>query len=501
MQLESIQIEKQVGNYILGSIGSMPKPVVVEKVDDYKKHVSQGLIPIYPDKINEMRTGTEISVSIKYDGWFAGFYYNAREENYKSAFFSSHHRTLMGLMINDEIERILISHNVESIILVGELLGSAHDPPDFDQKCRVSDINHYVRMSDPNYVHRIGFRVFDIIEINGQSVSQEYFEQRYQRITNLFNTGGMVGRALYQTINRSELAEFYRAQVETQHHEGLVVRTGGIGYKIKPVHTLDVAIIGALNGRYGSEIGQDQLARALMALRYPNGDYQLLGSVGGGLTEEQRTLLWSRMNFVNDPPFIIPSRDGRTFRMVKPELVAEILYMDIIADRRGEPIKQLSIKYSEHSQEWSMVRPLPFVRLLSPRFSNQMLREDKTTAVNDVRVAQLLDLVELPGEVIQEPIEYPESTILRRRVYQKVMKEKAMIRKFILWKTNKNPEEYPSYVVYYLDFSPNRKGPIKRDVKFTNSEAQAFELFDDLMSSQVKKGWELKSDVIKIKKT
>ncbi len=41
-----------------------------------------------------------------------------------------------------------------------------------------------------------------------------------------------------------ELQEYYEEYVVKTGHEGIVVRTEGAGYKIKPVHTIDVAIIG-----------------------------------------------------------------------------------------------------------------------------------------------------------------------------------------------------------------------------------------------------------------
>jgi hypothetical protein len=43
--------------------------------------------------------------------------------------------------------------------------------------------------------------------------------------------------------------------------------------------------------------------------------------------------------------------------------------------------------------------------------------------------------------------------------------------------------------VYTSDFSAGRAEPLKRDLKLTNSEAQANELFDKTLDKNVTKGW------------
>ncbi|MHA2343401.1 MAG: hypothetical protein ACXADW_16160 [Candidatus Hodarchaeales archaeon] len=56
--------------------------------------------------------------------------------------------------------------------------------------------------------------------------------------------------------------------------------------------------------------------------------------------------------------------------------------------------------------------------------------------------------------------------------------------------------EYPEYIVYHLDYSKKRKEPIKRNIKGTNNESQAWELLDSIEDSEMvgstgslKKGW------------
>ena len=85
----------------------------------------------------------------------------------------------------------------------------------------------------------------------------------------------------------------------------------------------------------------------------------------------------------------------------------------------------------------------------------------------------------------------PKSEVLKREVYTKVLKGETMVRKFMILKTNKEQsvDEFPAYVLYYTDFSPNRKEPLQRDIAVSASEAQIQALYVDLKNKNVKQGW------------
>jgi len=83
------------------------------------------------------------------------------------------------------------------------------------------------------------------------------------------------------------------------------------------------------------------------------------------------------------------------------------------------------------------------------------------------------------------------SKLLDRVVYTKVMKENLMVRKLLLWKTNKeDTTEFPAFVVYLTDFSPNRKTPLERDIKVASSEKTARVLFKEIAEKNFVGGWE-----------
>ena len=79
-----------------------------------------------------------------------------------------------------------------------------------------------------------------------------------------------------------------------------------------------------------------------------------------------------------------------------------------------------------------------------------------------MRVSQITDLVDVPKIDAISQLQLEKSTILVRKVFEK----DKMVRKFIVWKTNKEGSGlYPDFVIYFLDYSKNRKEPFKRKTK------------------------------------
>ena len=88
-------------------------------------------------------------------------------------------------------------------------------------------------------------------------------------------------------------------------------------------------------------------------------------------------------------------------------------------------------------------------------------------------------------------MELMESEVISREVYVKESKGTKMVRKFVIWKTNKEATgEYPAYVYHYTDFSPSRGEMLKKEIKVSNSKKQIDEIFAAELAENVKKGWE-----------
>jgi hypothetical protein len=60
-----------------------------------------------------------------------------------------------------------------------------------------------------------------------------------------------------------------------------------------------------------------------------------------------------------------------------------------------------------------------------------------------------------------------------------------------LWKTNKQGQggNFPAFVAYYTDFSPNRAAPLERDIRVSNSKEQIDQLLAEMKAEYIVKGW------------
>jgi len=93
-------------------------------------------------------------------------------------------------------------------------------------------------------------------------------------------------------------------------------------------------------------------------------------------------------------------------------------------------------------------------------------------------------------------VQLPKSEILRRQAWTKTHKGQTMVRKLVMWQTNKaaqlwadGPADFPAYVIACTDYSPGRAEPLQRDVRVSNSRAQIDALYDGLVKEKVVKGW------------
>jgi hypothetical protein len=176
--------------------------------------------------------------------------------------------------------------------------------------------------------------------------------------------------------------------------------------------------------------------------------------------------------------------------MVKPEWVIEMSCLDLVSQTtRGASIDRMVLGWNSKAPRFEVVRRLPLASALSPQFVRR--RDDKTVRPAEVRVQQVADLVEIAmADRDAKQLQAKKSEILKREVYTKTMKGALMVRKLVMWKTNKEAEgEYPAYVVHFTDFSPNRKTMLEREIRVSSSKSQIEELWKGLAEENIVKGW------------
>jgi hypothetical protein len=465
-------------------------------VDRYRKHVTQRFITRREAEIPNL-LGKKFIVSVKVDGAFSGYYFNAK--NNESFFFNlPAHRIFIGLPVGNDLRHILEEQQISEALIVGELHVPTHEPKDFEGPSSLHALMRVRRNPQSKKdLERVGFKIFDVLQIDGDDWMEKPFTDRFAKMETMFPKTGRVSLVTSKVVtNAYKIQDIYRKYVIDQGHEGLIVHVGNVGYKIKPIHIIDVAIIGMANGRDDTEIGKEQVASCLVALRYPDGNYQILTRVGGGLSDGERTWLWNSTTTAKTDGFSYPTNDRRIYSMVTPRIVGQIEYFDIFTDHEGDPIMEPSLRFDEESNSWELLRMMPFVHLRSPHFIEGMpFREDKSAqTIEDVRIQQVLDVIPLSRIDTVSQIKLNPSKLLAREVYSR---EDIAVKKFLAWQTNKEDTGlYPRYVVYFLDYSSNRKDPLYRTAKITNDKTQLRDLLkqwihDEMIgtSGSLKRGW------------
>jgi len=183
--------------------------------------------------------------------------------------------------------------------------------------------------------------------------------------------------------------------------------------------------------------------------------------------------------------------DSVAYTMVRPEWVVEISCLDLInQNTRGGSIDRMVLGYDMPKNMYQSIRRLPLASPISPNFIRR--REDKSIRRDDLRLNQLADVIEVPMmDRDARQLSLPRSEVLVREVFTKTLKGNQMVRKLLLWKTNKESEggNFPAYVAYFTDFSPNRATPIDRDIRISNSREQIEQLFAAMKAEYIVKGW------------
>jgi hypothetical protein len=228
----------------------------------------------------------------------------------------------------------------------------------------------------------------------------------------------------------------------------------------------------------------------LVAVIRPDGTFHEFTRVGGGFTDEDRKSIAADLRKKIVPSdYVAVNNDYVAYEMIRPGMIIEISCLDMIPERaRGGPVKRMVLDWD--GSKYSALIRMPSVSVISPQFIR--IRDDKEAVAEDVGLRQVTDLVDVPeAEKSAHEDDDPPSELLERTVYTKTMKGNTMVRKLLLWKTNKTDRsDFPGFVVYLTDFSPNRQNPLEREIRISNSERTAKQMFDDLAKKNFISGWE-----------
>jgi hypothetical protein len=257
-------------------------------------------------------------------------------------------------------------------------------------------------------------------------------------------------------------------------------------YKVKLRHNLDVAVIGYSEG---TDNRKGMLHDLLVSVVRNDGTFHELTRVGGGYSDEQRKEIAGDLKRrVVPSDYVAVNNDYVAYEMVQPGVVIEISCLDLITESaRGGPVNRMVLKWD--GKRYTALSRMPLASVISPQFVR--IRDDKEATPEDVNIRQITEMVPVIGaEKPAEETTTAPSEVIERKVYTKEMKGNLMVRKLLLIKTNKDDKpEFPPFVVYFTDFSPNRQEPLQRDIRIAQTEAQARKHFDRMAEENFIGGW------------
>lgn len=467
-------------DYCIGKAADLSDPSLQATAIDYKRRLSTAMKAVSGQDIGRIHAARGYYVTRKYDGEFGLIVFDG--ESVITLHPSGTVRS--GLPCLQEAAEKLKKAKVASCIMAGEyyLADAAATSRSLEQVLGVLR-----SPSSKAELDRLSLAIFDLVELDEKPV--QAVAKVFQSLDKWFGKAKKVHAVEHREVHKTEsIMELYVDWVIGEGSEGLVVRHDKAGmYKIKLRHNLDVAIIGFSEG---TENRKEMLHDLLVGVVRPDGTYQELTRVGGGFSDADRK------QFVKDlkkrvvpSEYVAVNNDYVAYDMIKPGPVIEMSCLDMIAERsKGGPVNRMVLEWT--GKKYNALSRMPLVSVISPQFVR--LRDDKEASVEETSISQVTDLVDVPDATKSaDTSSLNPSKLIERHVYTKVMKENLMVRKLLLWKTNKEESsEFPAYVVYLTDFSPNRKTMLERDIKVASTEKAARELFKDVAAKNFVSGWE-----------
>lgn len=444
----------------------------------YKKDFLKHFIPIDAGRIGERLSGDRFYVTRKYDGEYAFLIYDRGQ----TVTVNRSGRVRRGIPCIEEVGRLLRRAGVHEGMFGAEIYADTGKG-----RSRLGDL--LAALADRRRIGTLRLAVFDLVELDGDPWRANY-RLTWEKLRELFDGGERVHEVEMEVAaSAGDVLDLYDRWVVEEKAEGLVVRSDlPFVYKVKPRHSIDVAVVGFSEGA-GAEKGQ--VRSLLVALIPRDGRYQVIGRVGSGLGEELRRALFDRFR-----GHILPSEYVETdanlvaFRMVRPDTVVEITVGDLMFETESGP--KMNTLLEIDAGVYRIAGTVAGVKFIAPVFVR--VRSDKRADAGDVRLAQIEryaePYVEAPLRERPQPEELPESRLLLRDVYLKTVGEKTMLQKYMVWKTNKeHTGDFPAYVLYVANYSPQRQVPLQRDVDVTDSPEQIRELLARAMEKNLKGGW------------
>jgi len=470
-----IDLEKMsnVHGYMEGSAEAADQADALTAIG-YKKEIARNYISITPDQIDARLGGSDYYVTRKYDGEMSVLFFDGEQ----AAIINRSGRIRTGLPCTEDAKAALIAAGVRQAVIPAELY--------VDETAGRTRVFHVLNaLSDQKKIDSLRLAAFDILQLDDEPFKAMSYGQTHDKLAELFASATLVTPVLSKPCgSKAGVKEIYADWVDGQGAEGLVVRTElPLVYKVKPRHTIDVAVVGYSEGS-GDQAGQ--VRSLLFAMMGSKDEFQVIGKAGTGMSEELKTELLGRLSeMVVDSQYIETDSNRVAFRMVRPEIVIEVMINDVLFDTATGYIDNAVLSFEQGA--YRHLGTVHGISVVSPVFVR--FRDDKKAVHDDIRLSQISDFSFVPDAPVVSEAGSAKSELLKRVVYKKQLGTKLMVQKFMVWKTNKPAPDYAGYVFHYTNFSSERKDPLQREVMVSDDEDQIMALCDASIETNVKKGW------------
>ena len=476
------RIEIRLDRYGIAPSTALSDSTIPSRIQDYRRRIGTRMYPIDVDDIRRKLPPAEYFVSRKLDGEFAVLLFRDGQ----AAAINPIGSVFVGLPWLDEAAELLSQAGISQAMIAGE-----HYVQLADRRSRIHDLLELTGLpGSKDKLLQLQFAAFDVLEIDGQGPSVEYADT-WRRLTDLLGNGTRVKPVETRVVaGPVEVQHCFRDMVESEGSEGIVARSDSAGlFKIKPRVSIDAVVVGYTEG---TEDRLDMVQDLLLALAREDGSLQILCRLSYGFSDDERRQWLEELRGMQvESEYAEVNSDHVAFRMVKPEWVLEISCLDMVSQTtRGGPVNRMVLHWDQSKSKFEIIRRMPLVSVIAPQLVRRRL--DKSADPFDIRIQQVAGVVDVPqANRDAKELTLPKSELLRREVHAKQLRGATMIRKLLMWKTNKETqenEEFPGYVLYFTDFSPNRKVPLQRDIRISNSREQIEQLWDILKEDKIKKG-------------
>jgi hypothetical protein len=435
-------------------------------VVQYKTRVASRYFPVHPDGIGMKITEADhYFTSIKYNGHFG----IVTVKKGKAVIFGSDgsEKSI------PSIEKAALKLN-KDFTIAGEICCF---------KDGVSQTNiHVAAALDEPHNFDLRFAVFDILEWESNNTSDD-FTSKYKKMKSAFNDEVLFCVEQHLHNSRKDIIDFYKKNIE--NNEGVITRSsGGITYKIKPIITIDLVVLG-----YALKENEDSLRELLLGLVVGDNQYQIVTRCSSGFTEKERVDILNKLKPLHcDSSYTEVSGAKTAFIMIKPELVVEIKSIDLLDENTLGSIRKMRLGFDQNSGYEKLQLSNSF-SCISPVFI--CFREDKIPSIKDAGFSQVAHLIDEKILSKQTDNLIP-SEVVHAESYTKSGKGGMAVRKFTVIKTNKEKTGlYAPFNVVYTDFGAGRKAPLEQDLFLCSTEKEALKKVELLKEEIIKKGWEL----------